>query len=83
MVKIVVVGSSSMDLVVTSPRRPEAGETIIGTSFKTVPGGKGANQAVAAARLGAEVTLIGCVGDDHYGSLIVDNLQKMVFQPIL
>jgi ribokinase len=76
MVKIVVVGSSSMDLVVTSPRRPEAGETIIGTSFRTVPGGKGANQAVAAARLGAEVTLISCVGDDHYGNMIVDNLQK-------
>ena len=52
MVNIVVVGSSSMDLVVTANRRPKAGETLIGKSFQTVPGGKGANQAVAAARLG-------------------------------
>lgn len=73
MAKIVVVGSSSMDLVVTSPKRPHAGETVLGESFSTVPGGKGANQAVAAARLGAEVTMIGCVGDDFYGQEILDN----------
>ncbi|WP_307892685.1 ribokinase [Bacillus swezeyi] len=73
MSKICVIGSSSMDLVVTSKKRPKAGETVLGDSFKTVPGGKGANQAVAAARLGAEVCMIGCVGDDHYGKDILDN----------
>ncbi|MGR3763071.1 ribokinase [Rossellomorea sp. NS-SX7] len=72
--KIAVIGSSSMDLVVTSKRRPQAGETVLGESFETVPGGKGANQAVAAARLGAEVHMIGCVGDDAYGKEILDNL---------
>ncbi|MGE7778826.1 ribokinase [Peribacillus sp. NPDC097264] len=76
MIKIAVVGSSSMDLVVTSPKRPIAGETVLGDSFVTVPGGKGANQAVAAARLGAEVTMIGCVGDDFYGEIILENLKN-------
>ncbi|MBF0707314.1 ribokinase [Alkalihalobacillus hwajinpoensis] len=74
--KIAVIGSSSMDLVVTSKKRPGAGETVLGESFKTVPGGKGANQAVAAARLGAEVYMIGCVGDDHYGEAILNNFKK-------
>ncbi|WHX62044.1 ribokinase [Peribacillus frigoritolerans] len=76
MIRIAVVGSSSMDLVVTSPKRPMAGETVLGESFITVPGGKGANQAVAAARLGAEVSMVGCVGDDVYGEIILDNLKK-------
>ncbi|KKO54573.1 ribokinase [Paenibacillus sp. DMB20] len=76
MAKITVVGSSSMDLVVTSSKRPGAGETVLGDHFKTVPGGKGANQAVAAARLGAEVTMIGCVGDDHFGQIILDNFKS-------
>ncbi|GGB40417.1 ribokinase [Fictibacillus barbaricus] len=76
MVKIAVIGSSSMDLVVTSDKRPGAGETVLGSSFKTVPGGKGANQAVAAARLGADVTMIGCVGDDHYGAAILENFKQ-------
>ncbi|WP_433939157.1 ribokinase [Paenibacillus lautus] len=75
MAKIVVIGSASMDLVVTSAKRPGAGETVLGDSFKTVPGGKGANQAVAAARLGAEVTMVGCVGDDSFGETILNNLQ--------
>ena len=65
-----------MDLVVTSSKRPIAGETVLGDSFVTVPGGKGANQAVAAARLGAEVTMIGCVGDDFYGEIILENLKN-------
>lgn len=73
MVKITVIGSSSIDLVVTADKRPVKGETIIGNSFKTVPGGKGANQAVAAARLGGVVSMIGCVGDDAFGKNIVDN----------
>ncbi len=64
-----------MDLVVTSNKRPNAGETVLGESFKTVPGGKGANQAVASARLGADVYMIGRVGDDTYGQDILSNLQ--------
>ncbi|MFC7440849.1 ribokinase [Laceyella putida] len=76
MVKIAVVGSASMDLVVTSSKRPGAGETVLGEAFKTVPGGKGANQAVAAARLGAIVSMIGCVGDDHYGKAILQNFKE-------
>ena len=71
---IVVIGSAAMDLVVTASKRPIAGETIIGDSFALVPGGKGANQAVACARLGAQVTFLGCVGDDHYAKLIIENL---------
>ncbi|MEK3823341.1 ribokinase [Paenibacillus sp. FSL K6-1558] len=75
MANICVIGSSSMDLVVTSSRRPGAGETVLGESFKTVPGGKGANQAVAAARLGAEVVMIGRVGDDTFGTDILENFK--------
>lgn len=75
MAKICVIGSSSMDLVVTSSRRPGAGETVLGDSFKTVPGGKGANQAVAAARLGADVSMIGRVGDDAFGTAIINNFK--------
>ncbi|SER18623.1 ribokinase [Pseudomonas sp. NFACC02] len=65
--KVVIVGSLNMDLVTRAPRLPRAGETLAGQSFVTVPGGKGANQAAAAARLGARVAMIGCVGDDAYG----------------
>ncbi|MNW38353.1 Ribokinase [compost metagenome] len=76
MAKISIIGSSSMDLVVTSSKRPGAGETVLGESFTTVPGGKGANQAVAAARLGADVTMIGRVGDDHFGEQILRNFEE-------
>ncbi|MBE0336293.1 ribokinase [Paenibacillus sp. 23TSA30-6] len=76
MAKITIIGSSSMDLVVTSSKRPGAGETVLGESFTTVPGGKGANQAVAAARLGADVTMIGRVGDDHFGQQILRNFEE-------
>ncbi|MGG0471809.1 ribokinase [Priestia aryabhattai] len=76
MAKVTVIGSSSMDLVVTSNIRPGAGETVLGELFKTVPGGKGANQAVAAARLGADVSMIGCVGEDHYGKAILENFKS-------
>ncbi|MBD3110244.1 ribokinase [Bacillus sp. AGMB 02131] len=75
MIKVAVVGSIAMDLVVTSVVRPGAGETVLGEGFVMVPGGKGANQAVAAARLGADVSMIGCVGDDHYGQQLIDNLK--------
>ncbi|UPO90733.1 ribokinase [Niallia sp. Man26] len=73
MIKMTIIGSSSIDLVVTTSKRPNQGETIIGESFKTVPGGKGANQAVAAARLGAEVFMVGCVGEDNFGETIINN----------
>lgn len=63
-----------MDLVTRASRLPRAGETLIGQSFSTVPGGKGANQAVASARLGAEVAMIGCVGSDAYGVQLRDAL---------
>ncbi|MFW9080104.1 ribokinase [Pseudomonas sp. P2757] len=65
--KVVVIGSLNMDLVTRAPRLPRGGETLIGHSFATVSGGKGANQAVAAARLGAQVAMVGCVGNDPYG----------------
>ena len=61
---VLVVGSLNMDLVVRMPQIPRPGETLLGGVFKTFPGGKGANQAVAAARLGARVTMVGCVGND-------------------
>jgi ribokinase len=66
---VLVVGSANVDLVVTVSRCPKAGESLIGTSFKTVAGGKGANQAVAAARLGARAFFAGCVGDDAFGEM--------------
>ena len=72
--KVVVVGSLNMDLVTRASRLPRAGETLIGQSFSTVPGGKGANQAVASARLGAEVAMIGCIGSDAYGVQLRDAL---------
>jgi ribokinase len=64
---IVVVGSLNMDLVVRMPKIPRPGETLLGGVFKTFPGGKGANQAVASARLGAHVIMVGCVGNDSFG----------------
>ena len=67
MTRVLVVGSINMDLVVTAKRMPRLGETLLGDGFTTYPGGKGANQAVAAARLGAAVSLLGCVGDDAFG----------------
>lgn len=72
---VVVVGSLNMDLVARAERLPRAGETLAGESFATAPGGKGANQAVAAARLGASVAMVGCVGDDAYGLQLREALQ--------
>lgn len=65
-----------MDLVTLTNRVPVMGETVMGESFHTTPGGKGANQAVAAARLGADTTMIGCVGSDSFGRELVQHLQK-------
>lgn len=73
--KVVVVGSLNMDLVARAERLPRGGETLAGDSFFTAPGGKGANQAVAAARLGASVAMIGNVGDDAYGQQLRQALQ--------
>lgn len=67
MIDVCVVGSLNMDLVVKAPRLPEVGETVTGGVFATFPGGKGANQAVAAARLGARVAMVGRVGADAFG----------------
>ncbi|MDR7402183.1 MAG: ribokinase [Armatimonadota bacterium] len=74
MVRIAVVGSANVDLVVTAPRLPQVGETVIGGTFATFPGGKGANQAVAAARLGASVAMVGRVGADAFGRALRDGL---------
>jgi ribokinase len=76
MTDIVVVGSLNADLVVRSPRFPKPGETIRGEDLATIPGGKGANQAVAAARLGADVAMVGCVGADAFGSMLIENLKR-------
>jgi ribokinase len=65
--RVCVLGSLNMDLIVRAPRLPGPGETLLGGEFATLPGGKGANQAVAAARAGAQVSMIGAVGDDDYG----------------
>lgn len=71
--KIVVVGSSNIDMVVKSDKMPAGGETVLGGDFVMVPGGKGANQAVCAARLGADVKLVARVGDDIFGKISLDN----------
>lgn len=72
---IVVVGSANMDMVLRVQHLPRPGETVSGHGFETLPGGKGANQAVAAARLGAEVHFVGCVGSDVFGTQMRATLQ--------
>ncbi|WP_444684973.1 ribokinase [Alkalicoccus luteus] len=74
--RVLVIGSINVDMVTETDRIPEQGETLIGGRFRTVPGGKGANQAVAAAKAGADVTMIGAVGDDSIGSDMLANLRK-------
>lgn len=74
--KITVVGSSNMDLVVKSERIPVIGETILGGDFVMVPGGKGANQAVAAAKLGAKVYFVAKLGEDIFGTQSLSNFKK-------
>jgi ribokinase len=73
--RIVVIGSLNMDLVICTPRIALEGETIIGSNFATMPGGKGANQAVAASRLGAKVEMVGCIGDDGFGKELIAKLK--------
>ena len=74
MAKVLVVGSINMDLVVRVPHSPKPGETVLGGDFETFPGGKGANQAVAAARMGGEVTMVGRVGSDNFGDTLIQGL---------
>ncbi|HEY8283091.1 MAG TPA: ribokinase [Chloroflexota bacterium] len=74
--RIIVLGSVNMDLVVRGPRIPLPGETILGESLIEYPGGKGANQAVAAARAGGPVAMIGCVGDDAFGRSLRASLDQ-------
>ena len=74
MSNILVVGSLNADLVVRAPRFPQPGETISGEDLQVIPGGKGANQAVAAARLGSKVSMLGRVGKDNFGGFLLDNL---------
>jgi ribokinase len=72
--KILVVGSANVDLVFRTAKLPRTGETVLGDSFSTHPGGKGANQAVAIGRLGATVDFVGCVGSDAFGTSIDSSL---------
>ena len=74
--QILVVGSLNADLVVRALRFPQPGETISGEDLQVIPGGKGANQAVAAARLGANVSMLGRVGNDNFGDFLLANLKQ-------
>lgn len=71
---ICVVGTMVIDLVAYTDRRPEPGETVLGNGYEITPGGKGFNQAVAARRAGADVTMVGAVGDDGFGRALLDAL---------
>lgn len=75
--KLAVVGSINVDMTVTAERIPLKGETLRGGSISYIPGGKGANQAVAMAKLGAEVEMFGCVGDDDNGQKMLNNLNRV------
>ena len=74
--RITVIGSINVDLITKVSRWPKPGETITSNDFMQLPGGKGANQAVAASRLGAEVTMLGCVGDDSLSQWTIENLKN-------
>ncbi|MEU2307293.1 ribokinase [Streptomyces misionensis] len=78
---LLVVGSANADLVIGVERRPGAGETVLGGDLSVHPGGKGANQAVAAARLGARTALLARVGDDGHGRLLLDSLRSAGVDP--
>jgi ribokinase len=74
--QVTVLGSLNMDISVAVPRLPEPGATVLGSAARFTPGGKGANQAVAAARLGASVRMAGCVGDDDFGRQLLTALKR-------
>lgn len=73
---VLVVGSLNMDMLIRSPRLPKPGETLLGCRYASKHGGKGANQAYAAAMLGSDVTMLGCVGNDRFGSLLISKLKE-------
>ena len=89
--RVTVLGSLNMDISVTVPRLPGPGATVLGSAAVFTPGGKGANQAVAAARLGAEVRMAGCVGDDDFGRRLLAalrdfplrNRERLTFEYVL
>lgn len=76
MKKILVIGSLNMDMVVNVAHTPAVGETILTDRMSLIPGGKGANQACAAGHLGADITMLGAVGDDTYGDILIESLKK-------
>lgn len=75
--KVLVIGSLNMDFVVEVDNMPLPGQTILGNSFNLVPGGKGANQAYALGKLGTDVSIIGVIGNDQYGSILLNNLKSV------
>ncbi|WP_240512449.1 PfkB family carbohydrate kinase, partial [Streptomyces griseoruber] len=75
MTDIVVLGSTNMDLVAYVEKAPQRGETVTGREFRTIPGGKGANQAIAAAHAGGTVSMIGAVGNDSFGARLRSTLE--------
>src|SRR5699024_2149982 len=74
--RVCVVGSINMDMVTTTKKMPDQGETVLGETFEMYPGGKGANQAIAAARLGANVSMIGAVGQDDFGHSLLSHFES-------
>jgi ribokinase len=79
--RIAVLGSINMDLVAGAERLPAPGETVLGNSFATVPGGKGSNQAIAAARAGGDVRFIGAVGSDPFADQLAATLAGAGWAP--
>lgn len=77
MKKILVIGSMNMDFVLDVETIPQVGETVLAKSLELIPGGKGANQAYAAAKLGGDVTMLGAVGDDEHGEALIANLASV------
>lgn len=77
MKKLLVIGSLNMDTVIETPYMPKSGETLTGTGVSLVPGGKGANQAYAAGKLGGNVSMIGAVADDSFGQMLKENLESV------
>lgn len=77
MKRILVVGSLNMDIVIETPCMPKAGETIAGKSIAQIPGGKGANQAFAAGKLGGNIAMMGAVGNDEKGEKLLESLKVL------
>lgn len=82
MKRILVVGSLNMDIVIETPCMPKAGETIAGKSIAQIPGGKGANQAFAAGKLGGNIAMMGAVGNDEKGEKLLESLKGVIIKAI-